>query len=324
MNKISKILIASAAGYAAVKGARYALTRVFFDSAVYAEKPKYLEKLTHMISGANLDEKINSEVNAKSDELRASEKYREVEIRSYDGLKLRGHYYRHPEAKRIIIAFHGWRSCWSRDFSIVSDFWKKNGCSILYCDQRGHGDSEGKYIGFGLTERYDCLAWAKYLSVNTHDIPIYLAGLSMGGTTVLMASDLELPERVAGIMSDCAFSGPQAEWKHIIEKNFKFSYEIIRDLADKMLKKKLGVESVTFTTSDALKNAKVPVLFIHGASDNFVPVTMTYENYLACASEKMLLIVPGADHGISYRVEKDNYERKVLDFISLCENKAEE
>ena len=54
--------------------------------------------------------------------------------------------------------------------------------------------------------------------------------------------------------------------------------------------------------------------FIHGADDNFVPVRMTYENYAACTSEKHLLIIPGADHAMSYCVEQDRYEKAVKDF----------
>ena len=58
-------------------------------------------------------------------------------------------------------------------------------------------------------------------------------------------------------------------------------------------------------------------MFVHGASDHFVPVEMTYENYLACVSPKKLLIVPGADHGMSYYLEPRKYESEVLDFFNL-------
>ena len=74
----------------------------------------------------------------------------------------------------------------------------------------------------------------------------------------------------------------------------------------------MGSKEVSCT--EALKNCKVPVMFIHGTDDHFVPVEMTYENYKACASEKHLLIVPGAEHGMSYMVEKDKYEKEALHF----------
>ena len=63
-----------------------------------------------------------------------------------------------------------------------------------------------------------------------------------------------------------------------------------------------------------LSECKVPVLFVHGSDDHFVPVEMTYENYKACIAPKRLLIVPGAEHGMSYMVDKKSYEEAVKRF----------
>ena len=41
---------------------------------------------------------------------------------------------------------------------------------------------------------------------------------------------------------------------------------------------------------------------------------MTYENYKACVSEKRLFVVPGAEHGMSYLVDKDGYKAAVRQF----------
>ena len=65
---------------------------------------------------------------------------------------------------------------------------------------------------------------------------------------------------------------------------------------------------------EALRNSKIPVLLIHGTDDHFVPVEMTYRNYCACASPKRLLIVPGADHGMSYLVDSEGYQSIVKRF----------
>ena len=61
----------------------------------------------------------------------------------------------------------------------------------------------------------------------------------------------------------------------------------------------------------------MPVLFIHGSDDCFVPVSMTYENYKACASTKTLFIVPGADHGMSYYTDREGYEKALMRFWAL-------
>ena len=86
-------------------------------------------------------------------------------------------------------------------------------------------------------------------------------------------------------------------------------------LADAMCRQKIMMGPDEYSTKDALRTAKVPVMFVHGTDDHFVPVEMTYENYMACASPKKLLIVPGADHGMSYFMEPRKYEAEVLDFF---------
>ena len=69
-----------------------------------------------------------------------------------------------------------------------------------------------------------------------------------------------------------------------------------------------------YSTLAALEKNRVPVLFIHGADDHFVPVEMTYENYKACTAPKRLLVVPGADHGMSYLLEPEGYQGMMVDF----------
>ena len=85
-------------------------------------------------------------------------------------------------------------------------------------------------------------------------------------------------------------------------------------LADSMCKKKLNVRSGDYSTLEALLATDVPVLFVHGTDDHFVPIEMTYKNYEACASPKRLLVVPGAEHAMSYYVDSRAYEKAVLDF----------
>ena len=136
----------------------------------------------------------------------------------------------------------------------------------------------------------------------------------MGATTILMTAGLELPDNVAGIVADCAFTSPYAIWKHVVEDNLHLSYGIRRAAADALCRRKINMKAKETTTMEALKNTTIPVLFIHGSDDHFVPIEMTYENYKACASEKRLLVVPGAGHAMSYIVDKEKYEDAIRRF----------
>jgi fermentation-respiration switch protein FrsA (DUF1100 family) len=73
-----------------------------------------------------------------------------------------------------------------------------------------------------------------------------------------------------------------------------------------------------------MKENKIPVLFVHGTDDHFVPVEMTYENYKACAAPKRLLVIPGADHCMCYYYDKGEYERKLLNFFRDFDAKTTE
>ena len=238
-----------------------------------------------------------------------------VEISSYDGEKLVGHWHNCENPQRVIIAMHGWRSSWSKDFGLIADFWHSNDCSVLYAEQRGQNNSGGEHMGFGLLERFDCLEWAKWVNDRCgFRLPIYLAGVSMGATTVLMACGLELPDNVRGIIADCGFTAPDKIWKHVTEHNLHLSYGIRSAVANGICKRKIQVGANEYSTIQALQENKVPVLFIHGTDDHFVPVEMTYENYKACAAPKRLLVVPGADHGMSYVMDTKGYQAALLNF----------
>jgi len=308
---IKNILVASgvAAVTALAAGAvnRF-ITKTLMNVAMDRKASGAIEKNREKLMGSkDLSEIMKTAMDA-AEALEAKE-HETVEIEAFDKIKLVGHWYTCKSPKRIIIAMHGWRSSWSQDFGIISEFYEKNDCCVLYAEQRGHGNSGGEYMGFGLLERYDCLDWLKWAEENTDpSLPIYLCGLSMGAATVLMTAATEFSDRVHGIMADCAFTSPHAIWKHVVQSNLHLPYGLYSAAAKDMCRKRISMTSDEYSCPEALKSCRVPVIFIHGSDDNFVPVEMTYENYKACASKKHLLIVPGADHAMSYIVDKESYE----------------
>ena len=239
-----------------------------------------------------------------------------VEIAAHDGVNLVGHWQEGKDAKRIIIAVHGWRSSWTKDFGLIADFFRENNCHVLYIEQRGQNNSGGEYMGFGLTERYDCLDWIDWVNHQEFEgLPIYLCGISMGASTVLMTAGFELPQNVHGVIADCGYTSPHAIWKHVVEEGLHLRYdEMMSSIAEDICRSKIQVGPKDYSCTYAMETCKVPVLFVHGTDDDFVPVEMTYENYKACASPKRLLIVPGAGHGMSYVLDKAGYEQAVKMF----------
>lgn len=317
---------AVAAGITAAAVASHELTKFMMDMALDRKKPKSLfdeDTTRQMIRGTPYQEMFLQDIEVAAEKLRNSD-CRRVEIQSTDGINLVGHLHTCEHPKRIVLAMHGWRSSWDQDFGMISDFWHKNDCNVLYAEQRGQNDSGGDYMGFGMLERYDCLDWVNWINEQFPEkLPIYLAGISMGATTVLMTANLNLPDNVKGIAADCAFTSPQEIWEHITTENLHLNFGIRRFDVDDLCRKKIKLGPMECSTTEALKNTKIPVLLVHGTDDTFVPVEMTYENYKACSGPRKLLIVPGADHGMSYYVDKDEYEKVATEFFQECEKSKE-
>ena len=158
-------------------------------------------------------------------------------LENREGLTLVGHLRECEKAKRLVIAFHGWRSAWYRDFGLLADFLSREQCSVLYVEQRAQNESEGDYIGFGLTERYDCVDWANWAAERFPGLPVYLMGVSLGGATVLMAAGDILPAAVHGVIADSAYTSPRAIWQHVMGKNLHLPVRAATVIADQPVPK---------------------------------------------------------------------------------------
>ena len=284
------------------------ITRTLISIAIKRKGPKSIEIMRVKLAKTIRADSFQARINETGAQL-LEKNIEEVEIISRDGLRLVGHWYPCENAKRVLVAMHGWRSSWNMDFGMIADFWHNEGCSILFAEQRGQNKSEGDYMTFGYMERYDCLDWVNYVNERTESkYPVYLAGVSLGASTVLMTAGLDLPENVKGVIADCGFSSAYGIWSHVVKVNMKLSYGLRGKVIDAYCKKHIGATSKEISTVEAMKKTKLPILFIHGSDDMFVPVDMSFENYKACAAPKYLLVVPGAIHGQSYDVDQEKYE----------------
>ena len=237
-----------------------------------------------------------------------------VSILSHDGLNLSGRYYHIRDGAPLDIGFHGYRSSPLTDFSGGSELSFQLEHNVLLVDQRAHGRSEGRTISFGIQERQDLLNWVDYaIERFGEDVKIILYGVSMGGATVLMASELELPENVKGIIADCPFSSPIDVILHV-GRSMPIPGWLIRPFAILGAKIFGGFDLTETDAARAVKHTKVPILIIHGEADRYVPCEMSD---LAIHNSEMVTryTIPGAAHGISYLVDTPRYRRIVEEFM---------
>lgn len=228
-------------------------------------------------------------------------------ITSFDGLRLHGRYYECTPDAPIEIMFHGYRGSAERDLSGGVQRCFLLGHSALIVDQRCAGESEGHTITFGINEHKDCLKWVDHvLQRFGPGVKIILTGISMGAATVMTAAGTPLPENVIGLIADCGYSTPKDIILLTIRKMGlppKLSYPFV-----KLGARLLGHFDLEETSPmDAMKRCKVPVFFVHGEADDFVPCDMTRQLYETCTSRKYLHTVPGAGHGLAYPADPEGY-----------------
>lgn len=242
--------------------------------------------------------------------------HEDVYRQSKDGLKLHATYFPGPNSKKVVICFHGYTSEGMKDYIGLSDYYMKNGYGMLLPDARAHGKSEGTYIGFGCLDRYDALGWIQWaIETCGSDVQILLHGTSMGGSTVLMTSSLNLPEQVKGIISDCAFTSPKEVFTHVLHSMYHLPAFPMIQISDFINRKKAGYGLDECNAAREVKNARLPILFIHGDGDHFVPYSMCEKIYENCASPKTMLIIKGAAHAESYYKDMEAYETALDTFI---------
>lgn len=284
----------------AVKGRRYTKEAL----AAQLDKPAYREI---------------KETSLASIDWVASHAHEELHVMSYDGKLLHATFLPKEHAKGTILLFHGYKSCWQIDFGLVLPYYYDTlGYSLLLVDQRAHGSPRGNTSPSACASAWTSFPgrpiWGKS---SGRDAPLILGGLSMGATTVLMASCFEFPANVRAIIADCGFTSPYEIAKSVLRRDYpRLPVGLLLPICGLFTKLYAGFGLHDASTIDAVRESRYPILFIHGTGDTFVPCEMTKEAYAACTSEKELVLVDGAEHGKSYLVEKGRVEEALCRFLA--------
>lgn len=243
-----------------------------------------------------------------------------LEMTSFDGLNLVAFFLPAQDAKGVVLLMHGYHSGPLREYATLARFYHDLGYHVCMPYQRAHGESEGRFVTFGVKERYDCRDWIFRLNEMFEGaLPIFVEGISMGCATVVMTSGFDdLPLNVRGFIADCGFTEP----KDICYYEMVTLRHIPAWLSKMMLatggmytRLFAGFALDEYSTLTALRENRRPMLFIHGTEDRRVPIEMTLANYEACSEPKELYLAEGAIHAISYMQQEATYDKRVRDFL---------
>ncbi len=245
--------------------------------------------------------------------------YETHHITSDRGEKLVGYLLKSRKNSNIYaFCAHGYRSYGKKEFCGVCQHYLKRGINVFFPDHIASGDSEGKYCSFGYYESDDCIKWLQYLINNFgNDIKILLHGVSMGSATVCMMSEREdLPENVKCIVADCGFTSATELYSTKAKEAINIEGKQLLKVMSKVNKHRLGFYYEDIQPVESVRNAKVPMLFIHGEDDKLVPCKMVYKLYEACTHpNKELLIIKEADHAQAFFIGGETYTNRLDEFL---------
>ncbi|WEV45684.1 alpha/beta hydrolase [Streptococcaceae bacterium ESL0687] len=296
----------------------------FISGAIVQKDNKWYAKVGHSLANPDIDQNqtdpyaiIERKQNERAQVFWQDKLTEKIVISSFDNLKLKANLYKvNPTSNKWIIGVHGYRSTGQRDMQLVVEQLSKNGYNFLIPDMRAHGESEGKIITMGHKESMDLLEWINLLIEREPEAEIILFGGSMGATTTMLVTNNNLPVQIKGAVADCGYTSLELEFQSLFKRVFKLPKFPIVNFMSLFIKSLAGFSIKDVDVTRSLKNNDLPILFIHGTADKFVPHQMAYQNNEATRGPKEIFMVENAPHLSSYIYEEKNYFETVNEFLN--------
>lgn len=283
----------------------------FYKTAVFRQRKEFLRDNPDLTSGTS------GETWGMGKEWLSKRDCERINLKGYKGFNLCGYYLAAPSpTAKTAILVHGYTSKGKDMAAFAHYYYGELGFNVFMPDCRGHGESEGDYIGFGWHDRLDIMKWIDYITEKVgQDAQIILHGISMGGATVLMTSGEKLPPNVKCIISDCAYTSVKGILGYQMYRMYKLPNFPLIHITSLICKLKSGYFFSEASALAQVEKCKIPVLFIHGSEDKFVPTEMVYQLYKAANCDKQLFIVNKAGHGDSFWIDTEGYKQQVEGFL---------
>lgn len=237
---------------------------------------------------------------------------------NHEGKALHAFYMPHstPTTKTAVIV-HGYTDNAIRMLHIAYLYSHSLGYNVLLPDLQYHGQSEGNSVQMGWKDRLDVLQWMKLANcIYGGNTQMVIHGISMGAATIMMVSGEPQASYVKCFVEDCGYTSVWDQYRKELKEDFGLPAFPLLYAASQVCQWRYGWNFREASALAQVKKCKLPMLFIHGDADTYVPTSMVHPLYEAKPTPKELWIVPKSGHALSYKEHPDLYTQKVRLFTN--------
>jgi alpha-beta hydrolase superfamily lysophospholipase len=230
-----------------------------------------------------------------------------------DGYQIHGDYNLVPNSRKFCLLLHGHGTSREGALRYALLFYELGYSTIIY-DERSHGDNVHKAVTLGYQESKDLLEIIPQVyQTFGKDIDLGLQGVSMGAATCLLA--LKSHHKVSYVVSDSSFSKLEEVVCYMLKNRHLIRWPIV-PLTNLFLKQFHHFSFQDCAPIMAVKVAEVPILFIQGTQDSFVPFKEAQDLFNATEDPRKKLYSFAAPHGMSLSADPVPYRKILKDFLS--------
>ncbi len=246
---------------------------------------------------------------------------RDTVITLADGTQRHGYFMAADSATtRTALLVHGYKDNAMSMMHIGYMYHHDMGYNIVLPDLWAHGESPGENIGMGWNERHEVIEWARVAASmwgnDSTSTQMVLHGISMGAATVMNVSGENVPGFVKAFVEDCGYTSAWDEFSGQLHEQFGLPEFPLLYSTSMLCKVCYGWSFGEDSPVSQVAKSKLPMLFIHGDNDDFVPTAMVHEVYAAHPGPKQLWLAPGSAHAQAYSDHPQEYTQQVKSFLA--------
>ena len=251
-----------------------------------------------------------------TDSLQQANALKDTFIYAPDQARLHAYYVAAPTpTSKTAVIVHGYTDNAIRMMMIGYLYNKNLGYNILLPDLRYSGLSDGDSFQMGWLDRKDVMQWMDVANqIYGDSTQMVVHGISMGGATTMMVSGKPQPDYVKCFVDDCGYTSVWDQFSKELKEDFGLPAFPLLYTSSWLCDWTKGWNFTEASSLEQVKKCSLPMLFIHGEKDDYVPTWMVHELYKAKEEPKEIWVVPGADHATSYKLNKEEYTQKVKQF----------